>query len=152
MQRRWTTQSPMAGRWRRRRIGALIAALGLACAGAIGFGSARGQNGFPFGRELIMDVAPIKGTKRLPTLDIADDGLAEIRLFCAIVKARLIVVADTITIIAGPKDGRSCPPEHEKSDDETLAALSQVSNWRMEDDMLVLSGAPNELRFRTQTN
>lgn len=152
MQRRWAIHPIMARRRRRRRAGASMAALALTLAGAFGFGSAQGQTGFPFGRELIMDVAPIQGTKRLPTLDIADDGLAEIRLFCAIVKARLIVVADTITILAGPKDGRSCPPEHEKGDDETLAALSQVSHWRIEEDMLVLSGAPNELRFRMQTN
>lgn len=152
MQRRWASHPPIACRRRRRRVGVLLAALALAFAGAFGFGSAQGQTGFPFGRELIMEVAPIKGTKRLPTLDIADDGLAEIRLFCAIVKARLIVVANTITILAGPKDGRSCPPEHESRDDETLAALSQVSNWRMEEDTLVLSGTPSELRFRMQTN
>jgi hypothetical protein len=133
---------------KRRAAGAAV--LGLAFAGAIA--AAHAQGGFPFGRELIMDTAPMPGTKRLPILDIAENGLADIDLWCVNVKVRLIVVADTITVLVGPKSERSCAPEQSRRDEETLAALSQATNWRLDDDVLVLTGGKAPLRFRLQTN
>ena len=144
---------PPFGRPPRRGIGLLLTALlaaGLGFAGALP--GALGQTSFPFGHELTMDVAPIKGTKRLPTLNIDDNGLADLDLWCASMKARLIVVADTITVLTGPKTERPCPPEQASADEEILAALSQTTNWRIEEDVLVLTGAPVELRFRMHTN
>jgi len=94
----------------------------------------------------------MEGTKRLPTLDIDDNGIADLDLWCANMKVRLIVVVDTITVVTGPKTERSCPPEQARADEEILAALAQVANWRLEDDILVLTGGPTELRFRLHTN
>lgn len=136
----------------RRRIWRAVgtAALGLLLAGTSA--AVHGQSAFPFGRELIMEIAPMPGTKRLPILDIAENGLAEINLWCANVKARLIVVADTITVLIGPKTERACAPEQTRSDVEMLAALSEATNWRLDDDVLVLTGGKAALRFRLQTN
>lgn len=113
---------------------------------------ARAQSNFPFGRELLMDAAPADGSKRVPVLDIADNGLAEITLWCASVKARFIVVADTITVLIGPKTAPACSPEQTRRDEDLVAAFSQATNWRIDQDMLVLSGGPTALRFFLQTN
>lgn len=136
------------------RIGwPLFAALAAAVLAATGtIPSARAQNNFPFGRELLMDTPPMDGSKRVPVLDIADNGLAEITLWCASAKARLIVVADTITVLIGPKTTPACSPEQTQRDEELLAAFSQTTNWRLDQDMLVLSGGPTALRFYLQTN
>jgi heat shock protein HslJ len=107
---------------------------------------------FPFGRELLLDVAPLRGSKKVPILDIGDGGSAEIELWCNAVKAQLIVAGDTVTIITGEASTRICTPDRARADEELLAALNEITNWRMEPSALVLTGGSRTLRFRTQTN
>jgi hypothetical protein len=109
---------------------------------------------FPFGRELVLDANPMRGSKKVPVLDIADrGGTAEIDLWCSSVKAQLIIAANTITIITGDKAPRSCSPELARADDDLIDALNQATNWRMQDYALVFTGgAGRTLRFRIQTN
>ena len=64
---------------------------------------------FPFGSELVLDVNPMRGSKKIPVLDIGQNGLAEIDLWCNSIKAQLVVAADTITIITGAMSSRQCP-------------------------------------------
>jgi heat shock protein HslJ len=106
---------------------------------------------FPFGSELILDANPMRGSKKLPVLDIGQNGSADIELWCNSVKAQLVVAANTITIITGKTSSRQCPPDYARADDELLTALNQVTNWRMEDSALVFTGGKT-LRFRMQTN
>jgi heat shock protein HslJ len=109
------------------------------------------QSEFPFGRELLLDAPPMKGSKRVPSLDIAENGLADIELWCSSVKGQLVVAGDTITILTGAKTERSCTPERVRGDDDVLAGLTEVTNWRREGEFLVLTGA-RTMRFRLQTN
>jgi len=109
------------------------------------------QSDFPFGQELMLDAKPMKGSKRVPMLDIDEKGVAEIDLWCNSVKGQLVVAGDTITIITGDKTARTCPPERAQADDEVLGALNEVTNWRREGDVLVLIGT-RTMRFRLQTN
>ncbi len=110
------------------------------------------QADFPFGRELVLDVAPMKGSKRVPSLDIADNGGTTIELWCNSVRAQLVVVADTITVIPGEKTARPCPADRARADDDLIASLTQVATWRLDGELLVLNGGPAPLRFRIQTN
>jgi heat shock protein HslJ len=109
------------------------------------------QSAFPFDHELLLDAAPMKGSKRVPSLDIAANGVAEITLWCNTVKAQLIVAGDTITVIAGPSTERQCPPERLRGDEDLLSALTQATNWRREGDYLILTGG-RTVRFHLQTN
>jgi heat shock protein HslJ len=93
----------------------------------------------------------MKGSKQIPSLDIDDKGIADIGLWCSSVKGQLVVAGDTITIITGPKTDRSCSPERMQSDDDMLAALTAVTNWKLEGDVLVLIGT-RTMRFRAQSN
>jgi heat shock protein HslJ len=140
---------------RRRRAG-VPAALVLLAVLALAFDGlqqpAAAQDGFPYGQELRMDADPMKGSKKIPVLDIADTGLADIELWCNAVKARLVVAGDTITVLTGPRTERPCPPERARGDEEMLAALNQATHWRVVDDALVLTGGPATLRFRMQRN
>jgi heat shock protein HslJ len=114
--------------------------------------AASAQSEFPFGRELLLDVAPMKGSKRVPSLDIGGNGGATIALWCDSVPAQLIVVADTITVIPGEKTARQCPADLARADDDLIATLAQVASWTLDGELLVLSGGPAPLRFRMQTN
>jgi heat shock protein HslJ len=106
---------------------------------------------FPFGSELILDANPMRGSKKIPVLEIGQNGAAEIELWCNSVKAQLVVAANTITIITNEMSSRQCPPERARADDELLTALNQATNWRMEDSALVFTGGKT-LRFLMQTN
>jgi heat shock protein HslJ len=46
---------------------------------------------------------------------------------------------------------RQCPSDRVEADETILAALNQVTNWRREADVLVLTGG-TAMRFRLTTN
>lgn len=136
-----------------RMAGVGLVALGLvvlACALLAAPSSGRAQS-FPFGHEFILDASPMRGSKKVPLLDIEDAGSAEIELWCNSVKAQLVVAGDTITIITGETTARQCPPERSRADEDLVTALAGITNWRMDGSSLVLTGGQT-LQFRAQTN
>jgi heat shock protein HslJ len=106
---------------------------------------------FPFGKELFLDARPMKGSKRIPIIDVAANGAAAIDLWCNSVQAQLVVVNDTITVLTGQQTNRDCAPERARGDQEIVHALQQVTNWRRDGDIVVLIG-PRTLRFRLPTH
>jgi heat shock protein HslJ len=142
----WRATLHVAGRTRRRATLALAACAGLVAGAALAV-----DHEFPFSSELLLDVAPMKGSKRVPMLEIDDKGLAEIDLWCNSVKGQMVVAGDTITILTGEKTDRSCPPERLQADDDVLAALTEATSWRREGDVFTLIGT-RTMRFRVQTN
>jgi len=106
---------------------------------------------FPFDRELMLDAAPMRGSKRIPIIEIAENGAASIQLWCSSVRGQASVGPDSISIIAGPAAPAQCAPERQTGDENLLAALAQVTNWRRHGDLLELLGAAT-LRFRLMTN
>jgi heat shock protein HslJ len=133
-----------------RRVGrlalmaAVVAVMGLADA-------ASAQSSFPYDSELRLDVPPMRGSKRVPSIEIASNGAAEIVLWCNTVKAQLVVASDTITVITGSATANQCPPERLRGDEDLLVALSQATNWRWDGETLVMTGG-KPVRFRLQTN
>jgi heat shock protein HslJ len=106
---------------------------------------------FPFDKELLLDVKPMKGSKRVPILGIGPKGETAIDLWCNSVEAQIVVVDSTITILTGQKTERQCDPARMRGDDDLLAALQQVTSWRREGDVLMLRGSKT-LRFRQASN
>ena len=133
----------------RKRVGCALALGVLLCAVWVSRPSANEE--FPFGRELLLDTQPMKGSKRIPGIEIDSDGIAAIDLWCNTMQGRAIVSADAITISTGEKTDRPCAPERAQADDDLAAALAQVTHWRWEGESLVMDGA-KELRFRLHTN
>jgi heat shock protein HslJ len=132
-----------------KRVGCALALGVLLCAVWASRPSANEE--FPFGRELLLDTGPMKGSKRIPGIEIDSDGMAAIDLWCNTMQGRAIVNADAITISTGEKTDRPCAPERAQADDDLAAALAQVTHWRWEGESLVMDGA-KELRFRLHTN
>jgi hypothetical protein len=107
---------------------------------------------FPFGSEMMLEAAPMHGTKRMPMLEIDDDGATSIDLWCTSVQAQATVGADgTITIVPGNTKPDQCTPERETVDQDLVTALSQATGWRRNGDLVELSGVTT-LRFRLMTN
>src|SRR5262245_31966679 len=109
------------------------------------------ERGFPYNSELIMDAKPMRGSKRVPMLVIGAQGETTIEGWCNNVKAQLVVAADTVTILTGPTTEQQCPAERMRADEDLMAALTEITHWRREGDVLTLRG-PKTLRFRTLTN
>jgi hypothetical protein len=128
-------------------------ACGLAVAFAAGaaWPAAASEGAFPFGRELMLDAAPMRGSKRIPIIEIAENGAAAIQLWCASLRGTADVGAESITIVAGDLPSAQCPPDRQSRDENLLAALAQVKNWRRSGDVIELLGATT-LRFRLMTN
>jgi hypothetical protein len=109
------------------------------------------DSAFPFGTALMLDVEPLYGSKRIPMIEIEDNGTAAIDLWCSSVHASATVGENSITIVAEPAGPAQCSPERQSGDETLLAALSQVTNWRRDGDVIELIG-PTTLRFRAMTN
>ena len=112
---------------------------------------AQAQDEFPFGFEITLDAARQPGSKRLPTLDIGDNGEAVLELWCKGGKGQFSVAGNTVIFVAGPLQDRSCPPARAQADDDLVAALSEAGNWKRQGDLVSFIGAKT-LRFRINTN
>jgi hypothetical protein len=112
---------------------------------------AHADDGFPFGLEMTLDVAPQPGSKGLPTLEIGDSGEATLELWCKAGKGQFSVAGDTVIFVAAPLEDRACPPARAQADDELVAALSEAATWQRQGDFVSFIGA-RSLRFRLNTN
>jgi hypothetical protein len=106
---------------------------------------------FPFGFEMTLDVARQPGSKRLPTLEIGDNGEAILELWCKSGKGQFSVAGNTVIFVPGPLQDRACPPAQAQADDELLAALSEAATWKRQDDSVSFIGT-KPLRFHLNTN
>jgi len=114
---------------------------------------------FPFGQELLLDAAPMRPGKRMPILTVEANGDARIDLWCRAVLARVEIADMAVKIEAAPlpeelpamQGTGQCTPERIKADEETLASIVQVTEWRREGDTILLIGQTT-MKFRSATN
>jgi heat shock protein HslJ len=127
----------------------LIAAI-LLPAAVPGTAQAQAQE-FPFGLEITLDASRMPGSKRIPSLDIGDNGEVVLELWCKGGKGQFSIAGNTIVFVPGTMENRSCPPERAQADDDLIAALGEAATWRRQGDFVSLVGAKT-LRFRINTN
>jgi hypothetical protein len=118
---------------------------------ALNIGPARADDGFPFGMAMTMDVARQPGSKRVPNVEIGDNGEAVLELWCKGGKGQFSVAGNTVIFVPGPLEDRACPQGRAQADDELVAALSEATNWKRQGDFVSFIGAKT-LRFRLDTN
>jgi len=112
---------------------------------------ARAESEFPFGMEMTLDATPQRGSKRVPDLDIGDNGEVALELWCKGGKGQFSVAGDTVIFVAGQMEDRSCPPDKAQADDDLVAALTEAINWRRQGDSVSFIGA-RTLKFHINTN
>jgi heat shock protein HslJ len=118
---------------------------------ALNFTPARADDGFPFETQMQLDVNRMPGSKRIPNLDIGEAGEVAVELWCKGGKGQFSVAGNTVIFVAGAMENRSCPPDRAQADDELIAALTDVSTWKRQDDLVTFTGSKT-LRFRINTN
>ncbi|ABD90251.1 META domain-containing protein [Rhodopseudomonas palustris] len=128
-----------------------LQALSVAAIVALAALPAQAQQEFPFGLEMTLEAAPQPGSKRLPSLEIGDNGEVRLELWCKGGKGQFSVAGNTVIFVPGPLEQRDCPPPRAALDDALVAALSEVATWTRQGDIVTLQGA-QPLRFRINTN
>jgi len=111
---------------------------------------ARAQE-FPFGLEMTLDAERQPGSKRLPTLEVGDDGEVLVELWCKGGRARFSIAGPSVVFVPGVMQDRNCPPAKAQADDALLAALADATSWTRQGDLITFVG-PQTLRFRLNTN
>ena len=112
---------------------------------------AQEDTSFPFGMEMTLDALPQPGSKRVPDLDIGDNGEVVIELWCKGGKGQFSVAGNTIIFVAGQMEDRPCPADKAQADDDLIAALTDATTWKRQGDSIFFVG-PKTLRFRLNTN
>lgn len=125
-------------------------ALGLIIVAA-GSASAQAGNEFPFGTDMMLDTAPQAGSKKIPSLEIGENGEALLDLWCKSVKGQFSVANDTVIFVANTTEDRGCTPARAQADDALIAALSDAATWKRQGTTVSFVGAKT-LRFRINTN
>ena len=72
-------------------------------------------------------------------------------MWCKGGKGQFSVAGDTVIFVPGQLEDRNCPPTRAQADDELVAALSEVTGWKRQGDLVSFIG-PKTLRFRLNTN
>ena len=112
---------------------------------------ASAEDGFPFGFEMSLETAPQAGSKRVPTLEIGDNGEATLDLWCKNGTGQFSVAGNTVIFVPGPLQDRSCPSARAQADDDLVAALGEAATWKRQGDLVSFIGT-RPLRFRINTN
>jgi hypothetical protein len=112
---------------------------------------ARAEEGFPFGTEMTLEAVPQPGSKRIPNIEIGDNGEVVLELWCKGGKGQFSVAGNTVIFVAGQIEDRACPPARAQLDDELVAALSEATTWKRQGDYVSFIGG-RTLRFRINTN
>src|SRR4051812_50140073 len=80
---------------------------------------------FPFGLELTLEVARQPGSKRLPTMEIGDNGEAVLELWCKAGKGQFSVAGNTVIFVAGRLEDHACAPAGGGAGADLVAALGE---------------------------
>ena len=130
---------------RQAAVAAALAAPGILAA------PAGADEGFPFGFEMTLDALPQPGSKRIPTLEVGDNGEAKLDLWCKTGRGQFSVAGNTVIFVPGQLQSRDCPPARAQADDDLVTALSEATTWRRRGDLVSFAGT-KPLRFRINTN
>ncbi len=126
-------------------------AIALAFVAAACGGPARAQEEFPFGLEMTLDAARMPGSKRVPSLEVGDNGEVVLELWCKGGKGQFSIAGNTVIFVPGAMEDRPCSQERAQADDELIAALTDAATWKRQGDFVTFIGTKT-VRFHLNTN
>lgn len=110
------------------------------------------QESFPFSSEMTLDAAPMRGSKRIPNIEIGQSGEVVLEMWCKGARGQFAVANDSIVFAPANVDNRNCPADRAAADDALLASMSEATTWKRQGQDLILAGGAKPLRFRLNTN
>ena len=106
---------------------------------------------FPYDQEMLLEVKPLPGSRRVPMMEVHPDGKATVDMWCHSAVAEIAVSGDEIKFTFVSAKPENCTPERIELDQAMAKALLEITNWRQQKDIVEFIG-PTSFRFRLSTH
>jgi hypothetical protein len=106
---------------------------------------------FPYDQEMLLDVKPLPGSRRVPMMEVHPDGKATVDMWCHSAVAEIAVSGDEVKFTFVSAKPENCTPERIELDQAMAKALLEVTSWRQQKDIVEFIG-PTSFRFRLSTH
>ncbi|MPZ40276.1 MAG: META domain-containing protein [Rhizobiales bacterium] len=106
---------------------------------------------FPYDQEMLLEVRPLPGSRRVPMMEVHPDGKATVDLWCHTAAAEIAVSGSEIKFNFVSAKPENCTPERIELDQKMAKELLEVTGWRRVDDIVEFIGATT-FRFRLSTH
>ena len=106
---------------------------------------------FPFDQEMLLEVKPLPGSRRVPMMEVRPDGKASVDMWCHSAVAEIAVTGNEVKFDFVSAKPENCTPERIERDQAMAKALLEVTHWRRKNDIVEFIG-PTTFRFRLSTH
>jgi hypothetical protein len=106
---------------------------------------------FPYDQEMLLEVKPLPGSRRVPMMEVHPDGKATVDMWCHSAVAEIAVTGDEVKFTFVSAKPENCTPERIELDQAMAKALLEVTSWRQQKDIVEFIG-PTSFRFRLSTH
>ena len=106
---------------------------------------------FPYDQEMLLEVKPLPGSRRVPMMEVHPDGKATVDMWCHSAVAEIAVSGDEVKFTFVSAKPENCTPERIELDQAMAKALLEVTSWRQQKDIVEFIG-PTSFRFRLSTH
>ena len=127
-----------------------MSALGAAAIVFMAAAPASAQN-FPFDQEMLLQVKPLPGSRRVPMMEVHPDGKATVDMWCHSAVAQFTITGSELKIEFVSAKPEACTPERIELDQAMAKAMLEITQWRRKNDIVELVG-PTSFRFRISTH
>ena len=107
--------------------------------------------GFPFDQEMLLEVKPLPGSRRVPMMEVHPDGKATVDMWCHSAVAEIALTGNEVKFTFVSAKPENCTPERIELDQAMAKALLEVTGWRRQNDIVEFIG-PTSFRFRLSTH
>jgi len=106
---------------------------------------------FPYDQEMLLDVKPLPGSRRVPMMEVHPDGKATVDMWCHSAVAEIAVSGEEVKFTFVSAKPENCTPERIELDQAMAKAFLEVTSWRQQKDIVEFIG-PTSFRFRLSTH
>lgn len=110
-----------------------------------------GAQSFPFDQEMLLEVKPLPGSRRVPMMEVHSGGKALVDLWCHSAVAQIAFTGNEVKFEFVSAKPENCTPERIELDQAMAKALLEVTSWRRKNDIVEFVG-PTTFRFRISTH
>lgn len=106
---------------------------------------------FPFDQEMLLEVKPLPGSRRVPMMEVHPDGKATVDMWCHSAVAQFTIAGNEVKIEFVSAKPENCTPERIELDQAMAKAMLEITQWRRKNDIVEFVG-PTTFRFRISTH
>jgi hypothetical protein len=110
-----------------------------------------GAQSFPYDQEMLLEVKPLPGSRRVPMIEVHPGGKASIDMWCHSAVAQITITGNDAKIEFVSAKPENCTPERIELDQAMAKAMLEITQWRRKNDIVEFVG-PTTFRFRISTH